>query len=235
MRDLYDEFFRIPKHGKIKEKVMLTRVIITVAVVIFCLLAMSITAYAYFSYNVTSASDILKAAHFEAKISLQITDENGQVVIINPITANYKSFKVDLEADKLYTVTVVPTENSSAKTGFLVMTADHCDGRYHTRQLGKNGDETVDSLSFKIRLNAAACVKFFAHWGTSSYYGYPNEDNELYIKQDETVELTVTPPATESTTQTTTTAATTTTGFPIGIATTTAAETTVTTAATTAE
>ena len=57
MRKLYNEFFYIPKHGKVREKVMLTRLTMTITIVIMCLAAMSITAYAYFSYNITSGKD----------------------------------------------------------------------------------------------------------------------------------------------------------------------------------
>lgn len=73
MRKLYNEFFYIPKHGKVREKVMLTRIAMTVTIVIMCLAAMSITAYAYFSYNITSASNTIQAANFEAQITVTST------------------------------------------------------------------------------------------------------------------------------------------------------------------
>ena len=67
MKKLYNEFFYIPKYGKVKEKVMLMRTALTVVIMVVCLFAMSFTAYAYFSHNVTSGSNIIKAAYFDAQ------------------------------------------------------------------------------------------------------------------------------------------------------------------------
>lgn len=86
MKELYNEFFHIPKHGKVREKVMLMRTAITVVIMIVCLAAMSITAYAYFSYNVTSGSNTIKAANFDALIT--ITDENN--ISVNPSSTDGK-------------------------------------------------------------------------------------------------------------------------------------------------
>lgn len=197
MRKLFNEFFYIPQHGKVREKVMMTRLVSTIAIVIMCLAAMSITAYAYFSYNITSGSNIIKAAHFETKVSIQITDENGEAVDINPITSNYQTHKVTLNAGELYTITVTPTENSTATTGFIVVTADGCDKTYHTQQLGIDesvADGKTPSITFKLLITDTTEVKFLAHWGTSSYYDdYKNkgDSEELYITQNEEVKMLV--------------------------------------------
>ena len=233
MKNLYNEFFRIPKDGKIHDKVMLVRVVSTVAIILACLLTMSITAYAYFSYNVTSSLSTFKAAHFETEILLQVTADDGETVDLRPVTSNHQAFKIDLEADKLYTVTISPTENSSAKTGFILLTADGCDNRYHTQQLGKSGEQNVSELSFQLQVSADTCVRFSAQWGTSSYYGTEDENSELYILQGETVELpvnavetdTTTTEAVSGTTATDTATTTTASKFPIVVATTTASET----------
>ena len=197
MRKLYNEFFYIPKHGRVREKVMLTRIAITVTIVIMCLAAMSFTAYAYFSYNITSGSNIIKAAHFETKVSIQITDENEEAVDINPITSNYQTYKVGLDAGKIYTVTITPTANSTAKTGFVVITANGCEKTYHTQQLGIDtniGESETKTISFKLIVTDKTDVHFLAHWGTSSYYdAYKNkgDQEELYITQGEEIMMIV--------------------------------------------
>lgn len=197
MRKLYNEFFYIPKHGKVREKVMLTRIAMTVTIVIMCLAAMSFTAYAYFSYNISSGFNIIKAAHFETKVSIQITDENEEVVDINPITSNYQTYKVGLDAGKIYTVTITPTENSTAKTGFVVITANGCEKTYHTQQLGIDtniGEGETKTISFKLIVTDKTDVHFLAHWGTSSYYdAYKNkgDQEELYITQGEEIMMIV--------------------------------------------
>lgn len=199
MRKLYNEFFYIPKHGKVREKVMLTRVAMTIVIMVMCLAAMSITAYAYFSYNVTSGSNIIKAATFETQVQVQITAEDGTAVEnsnITPITSDYKSFRIEgLEVGKWYTVTIAHTEQSTAKTGFVVVTADKCTETYHTQQLAKDvnaeGGQTP-SISFKLMVTDTTNVHLLAHWGTSSYYDAYKEkgdQEELYITQGEEIKL----------------------------------------------
>jgi len=70
VRKLYNEFFHVPKHGRIREKVMLVRAIVTAVIILACSAAMSLTVYAYFSYNVTSGSNMIKTASFDADITV---------------------------------------------------------------------------------------------------------------------------------------------------------------------
>ena len=187
MRKLFNEFFYIPKYGKVREKVMLTRLTMTITIVIVCLAAMSITAYAYFSYNVTSGLNTIKSANFETSVSIQITDADGKAVDTpKPITTNYKLYKIaDLKVGEWYTVTVTPTERSTAKTGFIIVTATGCNEIYHTQQLGIDenvpGGKTPE-IKFQLMITDITDVVLEAHWGTSSYYPkFKDTDDEHYI------------------------------------------------------
>ena len=188
MKKLYTNFFYVPKFGKIRDEVMVARVIVMVVVVVSCLVAMGLTAYAYFSYNVTSASNVIKAANFETNVQIQITDENGQRIEV--ITSNYKSHIAELKAGQTYYITLKPTERSTAKTGFVIVAAEGNENRYHTQQLGVDGDITRETISFYLVPSADTKISFFAYWGTSSYYGHEN-DGELYIVQGETVAIAI--------------------------------------------
>lgn len=198
MRKLFNEFFYIPQHGKVREKVMLIRLASLITIVILCLAAMSITAYAYFSYNVTSGSCILKSASFKTEVQVQILDSDGKAVdTVKPITSDYKSFKIEgLTVGETYTISVAPIKDEkAAKTGFVIVTADNCPDTYYTQQLGKDekveGGET-NKLSFEIMITDSTTVYLRAHWGTSSYYDeFQNKAEELYITQDETIKLIV--------------------------------------------
>lgn len=192
MRKLYNEFFYIPKHGKICEKVMLAHVAMTVVTMVVCLAAMGITAYAYFSYNVTSGSNIIKAANFETQVQVQIADVNGEPVEV--ITSNHKSHMAALKANTEYYITLQHTDRSTAKTGFVIITADKCNSRYHTQQLGKDGDGNTEIITFWLKPNADTKVTFLCHWGTSFYY--PDfkeigENSELYIVNNEHIALSI--------------------------------------------
>ena len=209
MRKLYNEFFHVSKHGKIREKVILTRVVTAVSVVVMCLAAMSFSAYAYFSHNVTSGSNIIKAAAFLTDVQVRITDTNGTSVDV--ITTDYKSHVVELQANQPYYVTLQHTERSTAKTGFIIITADRCNERYHTQQLGRDADGNTETVAFWLTPTADTKVTFFSHWGTSSYYPAfteNGENNETYIVNGDRVALAVknTQSTTSSVTESTTTA-----------------------------
>ena len=195
MRKLYNEFFYIPKHGKVREKVMLTRIAMTVTIVIMCLAAMSITAYAYFSYNITSGSNIIKSASFYTDVTVQITAEDGTAVdTITTNTSDHKSHSAELSANKTYTITVKHNDRSTAQTGFVIVTAKGCETRYHTQQLGRDGNGNTYTITFKLTPGANTIVTFRSHWGTSTYYGYAGDsDNniEKYILDGEDIELVI--------------------------------------------
>lgn len=186
MRKLYNEFFYIPKHGKVREKVMLTRIAMTVTIVIMCLAAMSITAYAYFSYNITSGSNIIKAANFEANVS--ITDSNNDPVTV---TKDGKVQTANLDAGK-YTIELTKGNNSTAKTGFCIIYIG--DKTYHTQQIGVDinaNNEQRDLVSFALKINEPnAVVTIESHWGTSSYYGF-NIDENYIVNSNPTREIVI--------------------------------------------
>ncbi len=171
MRNLYDEFFRVPKHAKIREKVMLTRVAMSVAVIVMCLFAMGVTAYAYFTHTITSDYNIIKTANFKTAIEVFIEDSEGKEEV-KLITSNNKTFTTDdLKVGKFYTVKIKPA--GSAKTGFVVIKAEGGEKTYHTCQLGVDesvlGGKTPD-ITFEIMITDETQLTFTAHWGTSSDY-----------------------------------------------------------------
>lgn len=183
MRKFYDEFFHISKNGKIREKVMLMRTAITVVIMVICLFAMSFTAYAYFSHNVTSGSNVIKAANFKAEVSISINDPSGETPELKEIDG--KTRAADLKANTEYTMSLKP--GGTAETGFCVITADDCEQTYHTQQLGVDlsveGQRTPE-VKFTIVVSEDTTVYVLSHWGTSSHYeAFANRGTagELYI------------------------------------------------------
>lgn len=210
MRTLYNKFFRVYEHEKINDKVMLIRVTMIVIVIVICLMAMAFTAYGYFSHNITSASNVIKSANFETNVNVVITDENGAVVTseddsLKVITSNYKKFRIEgLEPLKEYTVTITPTDRSTATTGFIIVSSDDCKESYHTQQLGvdaiADGGKT-EKIEFKLMITANTNVILEACWGTSSYYADYKENgdtNELYITTGETIKMVINTPVSNS-------------------------------------
>ena len=194
MKSFYDEYFRIPKEGdgKITDKVMLVKVAQIVVTMIVCLIAMSLSAYAYFSHNVTSGVNIIQSADFGLNVSVKDSTNT----------------EVPIGTDGLYvlgngTYTVTLEKKGTASTGFGVIevTVGGNTTKYHTQQLGVGGvpDSTAvpATLEFKLNLSAlptneTVTIKITPHWGTSIYYHYNTDSsNQLYIQQNG--EVTVTP------------------------------------------
>ena len=196
MRKLYNEFFHISKDGQISEKVMLARITAISIIMILCLLAMSVSAYAYFSYNVTSGTTTIKAATFEVDVSVK----NGDVDI--PVTTQTKdnlTYQVaQLKAGTAYKVTISHSQNSTANTGYVAITADGCADKYHTQQLNKAMTRSTNAVSFVIKPSADTTIYFLTNWGTSSYYDELKDTTHLLynvtqskVVEDEVIELNV--------------------------------------------
>lgn len=197
MKRLYEKFFYIPKHGKIRESVMLARVTTTVIISLMCLAAMGFTAYAYFSYNVISPSNVIQSAKFETALAVEVMPNSGarsgEVPTVNTSEGKHT---VSLSPDALYKITLSRSKDCTAETGYLIITANGCDGRYHTQQLGADGDKTTQEISFFISVDNATTVVFEERWGTSSYYYDYKENgdtNTLYVSEGETVAIAVPP------------------------------------------
>ena len=181
MRKLYNKFFRISKHEKISDKVMLVRAAMAIIFVITSLVAMSFSAYAYFSCSVSSATNIIKAADFVANISIN----NGSVTT----TKSQNTETVQLTAGE-YTIDITKGD-CSAQTGFCIITIDNAD--YYTSQIGVDTkqNKTDASVKFRLKVSADTKLEILSHWGTSSCYQNNETDSDIpYIKNNDLINLT---------------------------------------------
>ena len=202
MRKLYNEFFYVPKYGKVREKVMLASVVRTITIVLLCLAAISITAYAYFSSSITSSLNTIKTASFYTDVTVRITAQDGTPVEngnITPITSNNKSFRVEgLEVGRWYQFTITKNNiRNTAETGFIIVSAEGCSTTYHTQQLGVDKGvpgEYTPAITFKLMITNPTDVILRSHWGTSSFYSdyeLNSVDDERYITLDEEIKMIV--------------------------------------------
>ena len=176
MKKIAQEYFQLEQEstGKIREKAMLLRIAFTVFFIVSCMIAMSFSAFAYFSSGVESGHNVLQAANFDLAVS--VTDQEGRAV---ELTTSGNITKANLFADQIYQIALSPTEESMAQTGFCVITLDGSTQTYHTGQIEKGGE-----LVFDLTVKKAAQIEFLSHWGTSSYYAkYQDKGtaDELYI------------------------------------------------------
>lgn len=182
MRKLYNEYFHIPKGGKIREKVLLARVAATVVIVVLCLAAMGFTAYAYFSDSLTSGSNKVTAANFDIDIQMKAADGTTVATL-----RDGKAYVAALEAGT-YTVTLQHAANSTAKTGFAIVTAENCEDTYYTTQLFKDQNGLPVPITFELTVDEATTVSFLVNWGTSLYYG-EDADHEYFIEDQSNIHL----------------------------------------------
>ncbi len=187
MKELYNEFFRISKHEKISEKAMLARVVMTVSIVVLCLAGMSITAYAYFSCNVTSVTNMIQSADFEAVASITNKDPAGGPVVVSK---SGKAQIADLDAGE-YTVELSKGDSSAGK-GFCIITIG--DKKYYSDQIGIDSEKglTDAKVKFDLILSSPARIEVVSHWGTSVHYGYGGTGRtEIFVVDGSTVDLTL--------------------------------------------
>lgn len=196
MKEIFDELFYIPKHQKIREKTMLTRVAVSITIIVICLAAMGISAYAFFSHSIASNSNIIKTAKFEADVSINIIEKDSST-LVDVKKENNISYTADLKANKTYNVVLSKGQNSTATTGFCVVSATNCKDIFHSQQIGEDASAEkgyTDKVEFQLKVTADTTVTFLSHWGTSSYYDdYKSKgDNEkLYITQNKKIEMNI--------------------------------------------
>ena len=187
MRKLYREFFYIPKHGKVCEKVMLARIATTIAIVVVCFAAMGISAYAYFSCNVTSGANVIKTANFEAKVT--VLDAENVPVAQADTQSSMQAYQLPAGT---YTVKL-EKGTSSAETGFCIIYVGET--KYHTQQIGVDvtaANNIRPYVEFQLDFKESTAVSIQSHWGTSSHYSYNcTSENGHYITNSEPIKTIV--------------------------------------------
>ena len=133
---------------KVSEKNLLPRGLVALTVVILCLAAMTLTAFAYYSLDIVSGSNKIKAAFFDVDVVI----DNGNITVIPG--AN-KTYLASLPAGT-HSIKVAHSAQSTANNGFVMV--ETTEGVYYTRQLTKS--DHTDSLAFTIETNAEMLVKF---------------------------------------------------------------------------
>ncbi|MBR2635380.1 MAG: LysM peptidoglycan-binding domain-containing protein [Clostridia bacterium] len=180
MRKLYEEYFYIPKKGKIREKVMLMRVALTVLITVGCLFAMSITAFAYFSHTVSTGISVIRSADYH--IAVTVTPKSST------LAKGAAAAAVTPKEDGSYTLqkgsySVLLKKSGTATTGFCLIRVANGDAltEYHSVQLGADAARgtPITEMEFTLELDLAdgqsVSVFFIPHWGTSSHYRNENE------------------------------------------------------------
>ena len=175
MKSFFVNYIRIPKYGTVREKVFMTRISLGLTLIIFCMAALTYSAYAYFSHSVTSKALQITPASYSLDYTVYVGDnrpdgelnvaEEAQTVRPSDLDGTYR-----LDPG-VYTIEMVKPDTATASTGFCRI--EVCDINankvtYYTEQIGKvSATElvTVRYILVEIKDNAAF-VKLTASWGT---------------------------------------------------------------------
>ena len=170
MKRIYFEFFHISKHGKVSEKVMLTRIAVSIVTIIACMAAMSFAAYAYFSYGLYSSESTITAATYELNVT-DITDAQN-IISVNDVYEITKStdFQIsvtdDTNASVGYCKITVITDLKNADDTPVVQ-------NFYTEPIwreddAQNGKLNTRTIKIEIPDGKRASVFFTAEWGSYS-------------------------------------------------------------------
>lgn len=170
MKEVYQKLLYVPKHGKVPEKVMLVRVGISIACIIFCLAAMSVSAYAFFTSTVTSTGSVLQSAQYDLAISSDhFTEESGVCVLDNSEGNEVKTFEF----------TIQTTENSTASHGYAKIVAEIPSenevkmATFYTEPIwswsaAEDGKPNARSYSFDVKAGEVVKLSITVNWGSCS-------------------------------------------------------------------
>lgn len=188
MKKLYLEYFHIPKHSKVTEKVFFTRITMSIIIIIVCMISMSFAAYGYFAHGVYTHENCIVSANYSLDI-INITD--GDVDVDEPLQIN-----------KTTTFKVTVSDITTSSVGYLKISVisdfKNHDGSpiiqtFYTEPIWREDDtenNKVKSREITVTVPDGKSIKiaFTDEWG--SYSGIPIANNligEADIKYDTTL------------------------------------------------
>lgn len=150
MKRIYKEFFYVPKHAEVPDRVLKTRTILSFLTSFVCFVIFCSSTYAWFNSNRNCDIQPIKAAEVSLKVQsgewYEISDKDNYVTYICPQATN------DTHS---FTIANVGT----ASTGYCVINAGG--QTFRTDQIEKG-----ESLTLKIQAAKGTEITFFANWGS---------------------------------------------------------------------
>lgn len=176
------EYFSKEDNGKLTEKVFVRRIAVGIASIIFCMCAMGISAYAFFTSNITSAENTITAATYDVNVEIKnadivLTQESDASDVIYKLESNATAYEVKLKATGDASVGYCKIEVWSGdviENNALIAT-------YYTRPLAPSENE----MTFNIQCNQNAVIKFTPNWGSFSGYSNHQPGGNDYLYQSD--------------------------------------------------
>lgn len=174
MKKFISQYIKIPKFGNLHEKVLFTRVAMSLIAVVVCLAALSYSACAYFTATVSSNSNKIVAANFNLDYSVKYANSGVRSVdsaseILPNADGTYTLAK------GVYTLNIKKPTSVEVSTGFckieIIDLATSEVKVFYSQQIGVvSPDKSVAPVNERdILLDIKvdnACVKLTSSWGT---------------------------------------------------------------------
>lgn len=192
MKELYDEYYRVDEKSKITDKVFITRIGVSVLIIIFALFSMTFAAYGFFASDISSASNTVKTARYDldvigVRVETQTTKASqtapaAETVTETAVTENNDGSFTLTPGKYVFTISRADNENM-ASTGYCkIMFDKNAEDVHFTNQIGEvEGSETpVNVRNVTIVVYSETTVNFIPSWGGVSYAGTPF-DEETFV------------------------------------------------------
>ncbi len=163
---------REKKEGKEKTQTPFLHIVAVFVLTAVFLTTLGLSAHALFSYSLQTKVGVIGAGNFFVEVSAA---EKGSDVL-PALQMDGTMHTLTLYPNRTYTI-VLSASDSTAQTGFCIITADGCDKRYHTRALQPQ-DQQAATLAFDLSVTRSTEVQIIAHWGSVESYSLYEDDTE---------------------------------------------------------
>lgn len=186
MKKIYKELIFIPEDGKIREKVFFVRMGVLVSSILLSLVAMSFTAYAYFTHTITANFGVIKSANWEITVTVTtpegVTPQAGGGYVIENTDSQAKVYEFKVVKDTQTATASVGYVRVDMKTDVDNFTATQT---FYSQCIGEIlvDGEMINVLERVIKVtvpaNKKVIMQFVGEWGT--YAGTPIIDESVGI------------------------------------------------------
>ena len=161
MKHIFDS-----KNEKISEKAFVQTIVVSVASILFCIVALCSVTFCWFQGETGSNSNMLMSGSFDLAVS--VMSENGSVPVV-PHDGREGVFVCQLPSEGTYTVTLELDPSSSVKGHCIVAVGDD-DPKHTAAIIGENtvneaGSPLMSTFTFTVTVQKAETVTFEPRWG----------------------------------------------------------------------
>ena len=194
MSKFYEEYIEVKEGKKITDKVLYTRITVSVVSILVCLAMMAFAASAFFTEGITSANNVIQSATLEPEISIlnetitisyetaeapaETEESSPEPRTISPQvevkTITRTSVDVRKASNGVYFAMLGAGKNNitirlsgNVDTAFCIFEIDGVDKVFHTQQIGVDvnaPNRYTEAITVSINTDASVLLYITPHW-----------------------------------------------------------------------